>query len=264
MSQPVHDQSGQPDTAGSPSVPPAPYEGWAPPSPETYAAQPPTAAQAPYVPPMRPHPHPGAGQLGLVALALAGILTLVEIGEALVAWPSEEQLKAALAAGRDVDTVLTPLDALALPWILAGVAAWIVTAIWLTRARENAEALHPLAPHDRSKVWAWLGWIVPVVSLWFPRQFVRDVRAATVSEERKYSTVVGWWWAMWLAQFLTGQAADRMTMNASGGVDGLGAVESVSAILALVAFVLWARIVLEVRTDQQAVALGRPTVPVVR
>ncbi len=267
MTQPLHDQPGQPYTAGVPGPPPAPYQGWAPqPTTEPYAAGP-----APALPPPPgawaiPHPHPNAGQLGVVAVALAGVVTVVDVVEAFVAWPAEEQIEAAAAGGTAPWDVLTPLDVVAVPGFLAVLAAWIVTAIWLTKARENAEALHPTAPHARSKVWAWLGWFMPVVSLWFPRQFVRDVRAATVSEERKYATVVGWWWATWLVYILSSQVAASITTSmrphATGG--GLGAWETISAVSAVAAFVLWARIVLEVGKDQRAVALGRPTVRVVR
>jgi hypothetical protein len=45
---------------------------------------------------------------------------------------------------------------------------------------------------------------------------------------------------------------------------GLKEWESVNAACAVAALVLWARIVNEVKRDQQAVALGRPTVRVLR
>lgn len=268
MTQPLQDQPGQPYTAGSPGAPPAPYEGWAPhPTQGAYAASYPDVPPPPYMAQMRPPPHPQAGTLGIVAVALAGIVTVVELGEAVVAAPTEELLRDAVAGGASPWDVITPIDFFALPFLLAQLAAGVVTAIWLTQARDNAEALHPTAPHARSKVWAWLGWFVPFVSLWFPRQVVRDVRSATVADERKYATVVGWWWAMWLLYGFSGQIGAFIPMGMRPGQlggAGLTEWEIINAVVAVVALVLWARIVLEVRRDQQAVALGRPTVRVVR
>ncbi len=59
-------------------------------------------------------------------------------------------------------------------------AAAVVTCLWLWQSRVLAEAVSPGRGHARSRVWVWLGWIVPVVAFWFPYQVVRDVRAATV------------------------------------------------------------------------------------
>lgn len=256
-----------PYTAGSPGVPPAPYEGWAPPPPDAYAVQPQVATPPPYGAKLRLLPHPQAGTLGIVAVALAGIVTVIEVGEAMVASSSEELLRDAVAGGASPRDVITPIDFFALPWLLAQLAAWIVTALWLTQARDNAEALQPTARHARSKVWAWLGWFVPIVNLWFPRQIVRDVRVATVADKRKYSTVVGWWWAMWLLYGFSTRIAAFIPMSMRPGQlggAGLAEWEIISAVLAVVALVMWARIVLEVRKDQQAVALGRPLIRVAR
>jgi hypothetical protein len=46
-------------------------------------------------------------------------------------------------------------------------------SLWLSRARENATLIAPDRVR-RSAIWAWLGWWVPVVGLWFPKQIVDD------------------------------------------------------------------------------------------
>lgn len=272
MPQPSQDQPAQPQAGAFHVEQPPPSqavsaEPWAayPPIQGPYAGQPlPAPTQVAYAGQPRYYPHPRAGQLGLSALVLAGIVTLLEIAEGAVAWSSEGLYKEAAAQGVAAADVMTPLDVVGIPLGLAQFVAWVVTAIWLTQARENAEALHPMVRHARSKVWAWLGWIVPFVSFWFPYQYVRDVRSATFSDERKYSTVVGRWWAAWLVYVVSQTAGTRMMVSTEGyAASGLAEWESLNAVFAIVALAFWVRVVTEVRQDQQAVALGRPTVAVV-
>ena len=63
----------------------------------------------------------------------------------------------------------------AVSWTSFGLQAvtGIVFMRWLWLARTNAEAIEP-APHRHSPIWAVLGWIVPIVSFWFPQAVVRD------------------------------------------------------------------------------------------
>ncbi|MDP9094771.1 MAG: DUF4328 domain-containing protein [Actinomycetota bacterium] len=53
-------------------------------------------------------------------------------------------------------------------------------------------------PARRATVWAWLGFIVPVVSFWFPYQVAADCTPHGDPARR----LVAWWWALWICQAL--------------------------------------------------------------
>jgi len=273
----------QPGQQYGPPFPDQPYQQSGQPHP--YPDQPYPYPDQPYPYPDQPYPHSGqpyqySGQqypyhappetfrpfrpaktLAVAAAALAGLVTAAELAEMAVAWYSGGQLRDAAADGVAPSDVLTPYDIIGLPLLGLLVAVWVVTALWLTQARTNAGVLNPHARHARSPVWAWLGWVVPVVSLWFPFQFVRDVRLATAAEQHRHSSVVGWWWAMWLGYAATSQIGGRIVAGTEPNVGlagALGPIETVNAAFAVVALVLYLRIIQQITEDQNAVARGRP------
>jgi hypothetical protein len=200
--------------------------------------------------------------LAVAASVLAGLGALIEVVDVPLAWIAGEQLQDAAARGTTPDQVVTPFDVMGLPTLVLFVAAWIATSWWLSRARANAEVLNPGRRHRRSAGWAWFGWLVPVVSYWFPYQYVRDVRLATVAEERRYSTVVGWWWGTLLVSQHIGWIGGWIVMPAGSDTyrfSLLAPVEAAAAVAAVAALVCWLRIVRQITEDQDAVARGRPT-----
>jgi Domain of unknown function (DUF4328) len=86
---------------------------------------------------------------------------------------------------------------------LVNIAAGVTYLVWLYRARDNAERMSPL-PHRRSRAWLILGWLVPIVSFWFPYQIVADIRAASLRDDRPdpdaapSTNLLNWWWALFL------------------------------------------------------------------
>ncbi|HWL98440.1 MAG TPA: DUF4328 domain-containing protein [Nocardioidaceae bacterium] len=212
-----------------------------------------------------PRMYQSAKGLAVAASVLAGLGALIEVVDVPLAWFAAEQLEDAAARGTTPDQVVTPFDVMGLPTLGLFVAAWVVTSLWLSRARVNAEALNPGRRHKRSAGWAWFGWLVPVVSYWFPYQYVRDVRLATVAGERRRSTVVGWWWGTWLVSQHIGWIGGWIVMPAGSDTFRFGLlapVEAAAAVVAVAALVCWLRIVRQITEDQAAVARGRPTTTV--
>jgi len=79
------------------------------------------------------------------------------------------------------------------------IVAWsIVFLVWLWRARADAELLG--YRQRRAQGWAFWGWIVPIVSIWFPFQIMRDIWRASQADRRAgpRAWVVPAWWAAWL------------------------------------------------------------------
>jgi hypothetical protein len=288
MTQPPPDSPGSNPPEQPPNLPHPPGPAYPSPVPHPvtgYAGQPapPWDSQpnAPWRHPPYPGSHPwptphehaaywdsaqqfrSAKPLAVAAAVLAGLVALIETAEAVLAWPAARVLQDAAAQGVAAwNAPLTLYDAVVLPLSAIGLVSWLVTALWLTRTRRNAQLLRPRSPHTRSTVWAWLGWWVPVVAYWFPFQVVRDIRRATLDERHRTNTVVGWWWALWLLYTATTQAGVQITTSTEPNADlagALGAVESTNAVFAVAALLLWVRIIVQITHDQQIVAVGSTT-----
>lgn len=135
------------------------------------------------------------------------------------------------------------------------IAAWICTSIWLSRARRNVEALRPEAPQKRSAIWVTLGWVIPIVSFWFPYQVVRDIGTtpATDTEPSRQPPLLGWWWGFFIPWSILFNA------NIQGDAEEFPVLYTISLVVTvavvvtgLVSGILWVRIVQFIRADQRA------------
>lgn len=196
------------------------------------------------VPPVKVH----AG-LGAAAIVLAVTWTVVQVTQTLLApFASDAFAEAAELGLRPYESAFTAYDMVGLLISPIALATYIVSCLWLYRSRVSAAGATPSLVHERSKIWAWLGWWVPVVSLWFPYQVVRDVRRAT---SPRAVNGIGWWWAAWLVAYFVGQTADRTLSRTSAALTETASnvvvpLETVSSIGMVVALVLWIRIIREV------------------
>lgn len=212
---------------------------------------------APTLPVSRLHPVRG---LGIAAACLAGAFALIQVIEAVLAWHAQAKILDALHSDSDLD-FWTPYDFVPLPHYAVGIAAYVVTCLWLYQARGNVELVRAGAHHARRKGWVWAGWVVPVVNLWFPYQVVRDVATDPYQPSRS-SSLLGWWWTLWLASIIFERIGTRV-LNAQIRQDpeafsGLGPVVTVTALLCLGALVLWLRIIWRITTDQAEFTEPRP------
>ncbi|WP_158641412.1 DUF4328 domain-containing protein [Amycolatopsis eburnea] len=139
-----------------------------------------------------------------------------------------------------------------LAWTYLGiqVVTGIVFVRWLWLARANAEVIEP-APHRHSRVWVVLGWIVPIVSFWFPQMVVRDVWNAS-NPQRPRGTgllypapggeLISWWWAAYLTDQVLSTIGGRLTGDTvtARDVDTVAAAATVAS--AALVIVISARI----------------------
>jgi hypothetical protein len=197
-------------------------------------------------------PRPNQG-LGMALLVLGALLPLGDIFRAATAPAAVHAYEAAAAEGRDPAQVITAYGASALLSFLLLLPTWIVGSLWLSRARENAVLIAP----DRvrlSAVWAWLGWVVPIVGLWFPKLIVDDswqitASAAAVGPRGRYRDT-SLWWGLWIAYNLAGNAYEnRVFFDGIMGNDVpvhqgvIPALEIVAAVLSVLAFAAWVPVV---------------------
>ncbi|MEU2109967.1 DUF4328 domain-containing protein [Streptomyces sp. NPDC019507] len=95
----------------------------------------------------------------------------------------------------------------------------IVFIVWFRQMRENAQLFAPDA-HRKSPGWAVWGWIVPVVSLWFPRRITLDIWTASELRRdvpdapRTPVTIVNVWWTVWICDVTLGNLASRYLVRA--------------------------------------------------
>ncbi|MEW9556077.1 DUF4328 domain-containing protein [Nonomuraea sp. NPDC050783] len=124
---------------------------------------------------------------------------------------------------------------------------------WLFRVRANAETLSPHG-HRRSRVWVILGWIVPIVSLWFPKQIVDDVWDASNRDPSPPKGLFHAWWAAWLVGAWVSNIASRVLFNAEEPAELVTAArfDLVSIVLMLVAAVLAILVVRRISDAQEA------------
>jgi hypothetical protein len=200
---------------------------------------------------VRPRPNQG---LGTALLVLGALMLLGDILSAVTAPAAVHAFEAAAAEGRDPAEVLTAHDAVGfLGGGLVLLPLWIVGSLWLSRARQNAVLIAP-DQIRRSAVWAWLGWLVPIVFLWFPKQIVDDSwritsSVAAVGPRGRYRDTT-LWWVLWIVYNVVGNAyQNRVIINGIMGDDVpvnqgvVPALEIVAAVLGVLAFATWVPVV---------------------
>ncbi|PZS31580.1 MAG: hypothetical protein DLM61_08335, partial [Pseudonocardiales bacterium] len=101
-----------------------------------------------------------------------------------------------------------------------------------------------------SSVWVWLGWITPIVNLWFPKQVIDDVWRSTVRDSDEPRT--GWWWGSFIATevliWLHGLFATAL------GSIGPVVIWVLAAVMMTVAGVGWIHVVRTISDAQDALA----------
>jgi hypothetical protein len=174
---------------------------------------------------------------------------------------------AALIQGRDPRTVATAHDIVGILFVVL-LPLWVVASLWTQQAYRNAAALVPDNMH-RSVVWCWLGWFVPIVSYWFPKQIVDDSWRTTAyqlppnSAGRRRST--GLWWGLWVAFIVLDGLTWRVTLfvSSSSPTPGPGfdlhrgvhpGLEALLAVVAIAAYAAWVPVVLGLSRAQEELA----------
>ncbi|WP_129783448.1 DUF4328 domain-containing protein [Promicromonospora panici] len=192
-------------------------------------------------------------RLAVAVIVLSSAYLAVQVVSMLLSFDAAE----AYGAATDPGQVYTAYDAVGIVYVMVLVAIFVVGCLWLNECRKFAVAVNPTYHHARSTAWVWLGWVVPVVALWFPYQVVRDLRRSTIRE----ASGIGLWWGAWLgANFMSNQTA--LVTLGFRDASTLPVIEMVATGLFVIAFIGWLRIVRELTAAQRAhVAAGRNQVP---
>ncbi|MFI7384526.1 DUF4328 domain-containing protein [Streptomyces sp. NPDC049813] len=215
------------------SLTPAPGAGEA--GQEQLPPLPPPLPSAPYDPAARWALLRSPDRLAGLAMALLGLVIAVDLA-AMAAGFAEYRFVADLAGGDWSGYDEAKAERLDDLYVWAGraqTAALVVTAIgflaWFLRVRDNAHVLAPLG-QSKTRVWAVLGFFVPVVSFWFPRRIALDTWHASaggpeLDRARASSGPVELWWFLWLANQFLGRLVGRYYERA----ESLSAIRSATA-----------------------------------
>lgn len=195
--------------------------------------------------------------LATVAIWMAVAFTVSRVATAIASYPSAQ-------AGNEVATSSVTGDA-TLFWLITGIVLSLGTVIlmvplyvfgclWLQRSYEFALALRPTYRMRRSVVWTWLGWWVPIVSLWFPLQVVDDVRKATARDQPRPDLAM-WWFAwlvaMWASQ-ISGRVFNSEEVLSHDAIVVVAILDAVVAVATVFACFRWISIIRGITRDQEA------------
>jgi hypothetical protein len=206
--------------------------------------------------------------LGVAVIVLSCLLTLGDVLTAATSFSAVDSNRQASLTG---EAVFTAYDGITLIGLLV-LPTWIVTSIWLNAARRNAVRLAPQEVR-RGPAWCWLGWIVPIVSLWFPKRMVDDVWRATASSlppghpdrrepHHQLHQPTGLWWGLWIVYVALGNLSGQLSLRLGDRPDGgvFPALDVTVAIISVVALIFWIRVVRNVSRVQHQLATG-PVAP---
>jgi hypothetical protein len=191
-------------------------------------------------------------------------VTLLDVLSAATASNAVDQYQKATLEGRDPTAVLTWHDLVGLLGAVMLLATWVVGSFWLSRVQANAEAIAP-GEQRRSPAWAWLGWLVPIVSLWFPKQIVDDSWRVTSRAGREDEPVTarrrddtGWWWPLWIVYLVLLNITVRIGLSDGGTNQGVyPGLEIAVAVVSLAAFAAWVPVVRGLTAEQDRLAATR-------
>lgn len=212
---PPHQGAPQPQPQPQPQSPYAPPPpGGVPQPPQGYGTPPYPAPPHGGMPPYGAQPPHGFAQyqdprgLATAATVLLGICIAVWT-LALLAGGRMMNLISDLEEGRFVsldtaEAADTFYGVSGLLQALALLATGIVFLMWFYRIRVNAEVFAPYG-HRMKRGWAIGGWLVPIVSFWFPKKIANDVwKASAPQNEADRTGLLTGWWLVWVFSTVVG------------------------------------------------------------
>jgi hypothetical protein len=154
---------------------------------------------------------------------------------------------------RDELTTVTAIIALAVS--LPAMIAWMV---WMTRAYGNLDALAPAAKRHWTG-WAWLGWIVPIMNLFRPKQVANDIWRASAP-----GSLPAWlqaWWTLWIVTEVAVRILGRVDVESLAQFRWLDGVDGLLNLVIAVTGVLAIRVVRRLTSNQEEHSRRPPPEP---
>lgn len=126
---------------------------------------------------------------------------------AIASVPSFRSYQDQLDAGTDPKQIVTVYSSIKIMIFISSLGAWIYTSAWLKAAVTDANAAQPGSVRLQ-RGWALWGWVVPIVSYWFPRMIIKDLLKTKPVEQVDKSINLNTWWLTWLMYALIQSSAE--------------------------------------------------------
>ena len=156
------------------------------------------------------------------------------------------------------DVVVTSLDwvyaaqadvpALDLVYALAGwislvayVVAGITFMVWMSQARLNSDAITSAHQHRYTKMWVFVGWLIPFANLVLPHIVMQDIwrgsdrtQPMVGLQQRAKSGLINAWWACFLVYVVASGLSARTYGENAALLSTLSTVAAIAAALVVV------------------------------
>lgn len=166
---------------------------------------------------------------GLVNLALLGLR--VWLLDALLSWQVSPPPDSTVTRVEDLESVLH------VGFVASALACGVALAAWLHLAHRS-DRLSAYRRRHRS-VWAWLGWLVPLVNLVIPPRVLNDVRRASQPEDHPPARgLLGAWWACVLLGGTLRRVADTRPVDDLTDLEAVVRLAILADVLVVVAVAL--------------------------
>jgi hypothetical protein len=164
---------------------------------------------------------------------------------ALASIPSAQSYRDQLTSGTAADQIVTAYDAMTVIIPITMISSWVITSLWLKKLHIAATETNPTAMRLK-RPWVFWSWIVPVVSLWFPKRLIEDLLKSEGSDEAK--SLIGkdtlTWWLTWVGFALVNNVGIVAALDAPDDyVPIRPELELAGACLLTGAYLVWIRIV---------------------
>ena len=175
---------------------------------------------------------------GFAVLGTSRFLLIAVWATAISSISSSQKFQAELDKGTDPTKITTFYDTMTTFTSAAMIGTWFITGFWLKQATQNV-----LANGGSTKLspnWALWSWVVPVVSLWFPRRMVLDVLP---SQSDVTTRDVNTWWFTFIGFLLVNDYGVVMSIQSADVNPIHPNFEIAGACMLTASYLVWKRIV---------------------
>jgi hypothetical protein len=164
---------------------------------------------------------------------------------ALSSIPSATSYRQQLDAGVEASKIITTYNSLSVIVPITMIGAWVFTSKWLQGIYDQVASENPTAIRLKRPWTAW-GWLVPVVSLWFPKFLIDDLLKAKAikSDDPVTARDTRLWWATWISFSLINNIGVVALVTAEKGyVPIRPELEIAGACMLTGSYLVWIRII---------------------
>ena len=159
--------------------------------------------------------------------------------------PSAESYRQQLDSGIEASKIVTTYNNLSIIVPITMISCWIFTSKWMQGLYDQAIKANPKAMRLKRNWTVW-GWLVPVVSLWFPKRMIDDLLKTNTNQPTDPITPKDsqLWWMTWISFSLINNIGVVALLTAEKGYIPIRPeLEIAAACMLTGSYFVWIRIV---------------------